>query len=228
MPNRPPSFVLSAAACALALSACSAGAAPPELADPADAGPSVVAGFLEERAGDGAAVPSVDVTGPHEITLVFPLGPLPEGGTGEIVMRAVVLGDRHEVEIRTPVGVVDRHIATEDDHWWWVAPMVRDAIDVEWVHFDIGEVEEAGGVLPELIAGAREPMAGPGEVREGDLLGDGVVRAVRHVGPDEDELVVDGFDEPVVLRRRALPASTTIEPPAQATPVTELGEHLRW
>jgi len=218
-------------AATLALTACGAGAAPPPAAvQPPAPSPDPAS----SPAPDPASSPSPDASPARpageeqavEITLEIPVGRLPDGTDGAVTVRAVTAGERRELVVDTPAGVVDRHVMTDDEHWWWITPAAREVVDVEWIHIDLREVEAIGGDLPGPVADARAMLPAPGEVEVGTVLGGREVRAVDRVGPDEDRVVVAGLDEPVVLRRRVLREPVTIEPPREATSLRELADRF--
>lgn len=188
---------------------------------------------LASPAADGPDEVRADPPGPdeaaHELTLTLPAGVLPDGTEGAVVIRSVAAGDRREVVVETPAGVVDHHVVTADQHWWWIPPAAREAgIAAEWVRIDVAAVERAGGELPDLVADARVPLPAPGDVRAGTDLAGREVLDVEHVGPDEDRLHLAGLERPAVLRRRALPPGTRIEPPQRATSLQDLPDAVRW
>jgi hypothetical protein len=160
---------------------------------------------------------------PHEVTITIEIGQLPDGSDVAVVLRETVAGDRRHVVIETPEGTVDQHVVTDDEHWWWIAPAVRTAVlDAEWIHIDVAEVERAGATLPDLVLDARRPLPRPEELRVGDEVAGYEVVAVEVLGPDHARAEVDGIGGPVVVRRRALPAGTTVELPRGATPMREV------
>lgn len=230
MPRSAPAALVAAV---LLLAAC-ADDDPPALAadevrrrpDPASA---PVGGTVDDPA-DGAGspdpFPARRADGPVEVVLEIPVGELPDGTDGTVTVRSVAAGGRREVVVDTPAGVVDRHVFTDDEHWWWITPLARDVVDVEWVHLDRDDLERAGDGLPGPVADARVALPEPGDVRAGMLLADHQVVAVRRVGPDEDRIEVEGLDGVVVLRRRALPAGHQVEVPERATPLRDLPELL--
>lgn len=220
---------LALAAASLLFAACAAEgpARPPEAAaaptpDPASGPAGHADGARLDDRGGPAATSSEAAGTAVEVTLTIPVGELLDGTAGAVTVRTVESGGRREVIVDTPAGVVDRHVMTEHEHWWWITPLARDTVDVEWVHIDLREVAEAGGELPGPVADARVPLPEPGELAAGVLLTDREVRSVESVGPDEERIEVDGLDEPVVLRRRRLAAGTTIDLPRDATPLRDL------
>ncbi len=216
-------FVL---ACLL-LAACggSAGGQPPGAA-PGHRGP------------DPAGAPAPDVApepdpaaGPHEVSVVLDLGPLPDGSGGAVVTTTwtVDAAGTTRLVVDTPAGVTERHVMTEDEHWYWIVPAARGTlVDAEWIHFDLRAIDEVGGVLPESIVEARGPVPQPGEIVVGDPIAGQRVVEVEVVGDDEVRLGLVGVERPVVHRRRALPAGTAVEIPTGAVDVSDLPDVLRW
>lgn len=223
---------VAVAAVALFLTACAAeapsrpvDAATVPAPDPSPDPPGASGGNPSPELVDDPGASSPEAAGPAvEVTLTIPVGELPDGTAGAVTIRTVEAGGRREVVVDTPAGVVDRHVMTEHEHWWWITPLARDVADVEWIHIDLRELDDAGGELPGPVADARVPLPEPGELATGVVLADREVRAVTPVDPDEDRVEVEGLDEPVVLRRRRLPPGTTIELPRGATPLRELPE----
>jgi len=175
-----------------------------------------------ERMPEARSAPEVD--DPVEVTLVIPVGTMPDGTEVEVVVREVVAGGRREVRLDTPAGVVDHHVVDGDEHWWWIPPMVRDAAGgVEWVHLDVAEAE-AVGELPDPVADARVPLPRPGGVEAGLVVAGYEVTEVERVDARTDRLVLDGLEQPAVLTLRALAPGTRIELPVGATELRDLPE----
>lgn len=240
-PARPTDVGRLAAAlvAALLLGACAAGAdAPaalpgsPAAVDPAAADrPDAHRADADHTDTDPGPEPGVDVTGAHEVVLVADLGPLPDG-TGRAVVestwRTDAAGTVH-LTIATPAGITEQHVWTADAHWWWLHPEARRTVaDAEWIHFDLPAVEEVGGDLPDVVTVARQPPPQPDGIGVGDLVAGREVQAVDVVDVDEVHLTVARIEEPVVLRRRALPADARIDPPPGAVDVADLPGLLRW
>lgn len=179
----------------------------------------------------GAAPRSVVPDGPHEIVLVADFGPLPDG-SGDAVVETTWTVDARGVGrlvVDTPAGPAVQHVMTETEHWWWLSPEVRSTIaDAEWVYFDLAAIDEAGGVLPEVVAEARAPVPQPGEIEVGQIVGGREVRSIEVVDDDEVHLTVAGVERPVVHRRRRLPPGTLLEVPSGAVDVRDLPGVLRW
>lgn len=216
MPRTP----LRAAAGALALAA---------LALPACAGePPATARPVAPRRADPPRSPAGERGEPGsspavEVTLAIPVGTSPDGVALEVVIRSVEAGGRRRVAIDTPAGTVDQHVVTEDEHWWWIPPLAREAVGaVEWIHLDVDEVEAAGAELPDAVVDARVPLPAPGTIRPGTRVAGYEVVAVESVGAREDRITLAGLDEPARLRLRHLPASTVVEPPIGAVELTDL------
>ena len=212
----------------LVLGACAAGAPAP----PPDTGRAAIDPAVDQPSGPRSQPDAVvDPAGPHEVALVADLGPLPDG-SGRAVVETTWTTDAAgtvRLAIDTPAGLTEQHVLTADAHWWWLHPEARRTVaDAEWVHFDLVAIEEVGGELPDLVAAARQPPPQPEDIGVGDLVAGREVRAVEVVGPDEVHLTVDRIDEPVVLRRRALPPGERIRPPEGAVDVTDLPGLLRW
>lgn len=185
---------------------------------PVDAVPAAPAPPPAEPRGEPAATDA-----PHEIEITIEIGRLPDGTDVTVVLRETVAGDRRHVVIETPEGIVDQHVVTDDEHWWWIAPALRATVlDAEWVHLDVAEVERAGATLPAVVRDARQPLPGPEELQVGDRVAGSEVVALERLGPDHVRAEVDGVRGPVVVRRRSLPAGTTVELPSGATPVREV------
>jgi len=188
----------------------------------------------EPRPVEPAAAPAPDpaaarsgprpeaVEGPVEVALTIPAGRLPDGTLAEVSLTLTTAGERRELVVDTPAGVVERHVMTEEEHWWWITPLARDVVDVAWVHVVLAEVEELGGDLPEPVADARASLPEPGDLDVGSVLAGYEVLDVERIGPDEERIALDGLEDPAVLRRRALPAGTTVELPADAVPLRDL------
>lgn len=211
---------------ALLLAACSDRAAvplpsapPPAAADPAS---EPVADEPPDDPAEG---------GPYEVSLTADFGPLRDG-SGDAVVETVWTVDAsgtRQMLVDTPAGPAARHVMTDDEHWWWLDPTVRGTVvDAEWVHFDLGRIEQAGAVLPEVVAEARVPLPAPGEILVGQTVAGHEVLAVEVVDRDEVLLTVAGVERPVVHARRALPAGTTVDIPDGAVDVSDLPDVLRW
>ncbi|MCO8128458.1 hypothetical protein NHL50_14700 [Acidimicrobiia bacterium EGI L10123] len=224
MPIRPRRLRCAALAAALVLTACSSGSAastsrvpPPSAVDPAS-----------EPALDPASDPP---TGPHEIALVADLGPLPDGSGRAVVettWRTDGAGTVH-LAIDTPAGIVEQHVGTADEHWWWLHPEVgRTVADAEWVRFDLDAVAAAGGELPDVVVEARQPPPQPDGIGPGDAVAGREVLAVEVVGDDEVHLTVAGIERPVLLRRRPLRPGTIVAVPSGSVDLRELPALLRW
>lgn len=221
--------VLRAAALVLVclLGGCAGGSTGP-VAGPADVRPRV----------DPAATPASDdppppdeAEGPHEVTVVADFGPLPDGsGDAVVEMTWTVDGaGTTRLVVDTPAGVTERHVMTEDEHWWWLSPAVRETVaDAEWIHFDLRAIEEVGGVLPEIVTKAREAVLQPGDIVVGHTIAGREVLGAEVVSEDEVRLTLAGIERPVIHRRRALPSSTAIPVPSGAVDVTDLPDVLRW
>jgi hypothetical protein len=231
VPVHPPArlarMLLAVLAAAL-LTSCStsAGSAPeapaPPAADPAAGAPP---------ADSPPAAPGPDRGGAHEVVLVADFGPLPDGSGDAIVETrwTVDVSGTRSLVVDTPAGVAVHHVLTDDEHWWWLDPTVRETIaDAEWIHFDLHEVEAVGGELPEIVAEARVPLPEPGDIVVGQIVAGHEVLAIEEVDDDEVHLTVAGIERAVVHRRRDLPAGTTIERPDGAVDVADLPEVLRW
>lgn len=227
MPVRPFRAVLLVAG-ALLLTACGATsvAAPPPVHDRAESVDPV-----GSRPADRPD-PVDDVTaGPHEVSLVADLGPLPDGSGRAVVESTWTTGADGTVRfaIDTPVGLVDQHVFTDDEHWWWLHPEVRRTIaDAEWIHLDLRAIADVGGELPDVVGDARHPPPQPQEVGVGDVVAGREVLAVDVVGADEVRLTVTGIELPVVLARRALPEGTVVEVPTGAVGLRDLPDLLAW
>lgn len=207
---------------AFALTGCAAGASDAPPADlPSD--PRAVV----EPAGTPTASDAVHEP-PHELVLVTDIAAVRPGHQGEMEVRHVVVGDRRRVTIELVGDVKDEHVVTADEHWWWLHPEVRRAVavDIEWVHIDIGAVAEIGRELPAPVAEARAPLPEPDAVEIGDVIGGREVLDVERVGDDEVRLTVADLSVPVVLRRRALPADTIVEIPSGAAELRDLADAL--
>lgn len=212
--------VLLLAGCGTARS----GSAPGRVADPrapaADrpAGP----GLPVDPPGGAAPDPS-----PHELLLTGDLRVLADGradaADAVVELRVVVAGGRRHVTARVGGRVVDQHVATVDEHWMWIPPELRpDLVDAEWVHLDVGALEDAGLPLPRHVAAARGRSLAPGEVEVGDLVGGMEVLAVEPLPGDAVQLRLAGVPVPMILRRRPLPAGTEVEPPTSAVDANEV------
>ena len=233
MPVRPSTTLrrsLASAAAAALLTACgtsSAEPAPPTASPP----PSVDPGSDLPSADDPPAPEPLADDGPHEIAIVADFGPLPDG-TGDAVVTTTSTVDAsgtRRLLVDTPAGPAAHHVMTDDEHWWWIHPAGREAVvDARWVHFDLREIEAVGGELPEVIAEARTPVPDPGEIVLGQIVAGHEVVGIEVVDDDEVHLTMAGIERPVVHRRRALPAETTIELPEGALDVADLPEALRW
>jgi len=201
----------------LTLLAACAGAPP---ADEVSSVPTVT-----EAAGAPARAALVE---PYELVLAIDLGPLPDGSGPTLVeVCLTVVGERSRYVVDTPAGAVVDHVMTADEHWWWIIPEARETVvRAEWIHFDVAAVEAAGATLPAPVAEARARLPTPAEVRVGDLLAGGEVLAVETRTPGEARLRVEDVPVPVVLRRRVLPATTTVEIPEAAVDVRDLADAL--
>jgi len=228
VPIRPRNLRCAALVAALVLTACSSSAATPSPLAPAAVDPG--SGSSSEPSASSEPAGS-SVGGPHEVALVADFGPLPDG-SGRAVVEATWTHDGDgtvRFVLDTPAGIVEQHVLTPDEHWWWLHPEARQSIaDVEWIHFDVGVIADAGGALPDVVVDARQPPPQPDEIAPGDVVAGHEVRAVDAGGEDEVHLTVAGVERPVVLRRRALPPGATIDVPAGAVDVRELPNHLRW
>lgn len=224
MPIRPRHLGCVALVAALLLTACSSSGASPSSPAP---------GSAVDPSADpaGSARPAPEGDGPHEVALVADFGPLPDG-SGRAVVEATWTDDGAGTVgfvLDTPAGIVDQHVLTAEEHWWWLHPEARRTIaDVEWIRFDLDVIAEAGGALPDVVLDARQPPPQPDEIAPGDVVAGREVRVVDAVGQDEVRLTVAGVERPVVLRRRALPPGTTVDVPAGAVDVRELPDHLQW
>lgn len=236
MPVHPPArsprgLVLVLAA--LLLASCGAGIAAPEPAPPPApaADPAARADPDDPGAETAESGPSGVGDGAYEVTLVADFGPLPDG-SGDAVVETVWTVDAagtRSLVVDTPAGFAAHHVMTDDEHWWWLDPTVRETIvDAEWIHFDLHAIDEVGGELPAIVAEARVPLPDPGGIRVGQIVAGHEVLAVDVVGADEVHLTVAGIERAVVHRRRTLPAGTTIEPPDDAVDVADLPDVLRW
>lgn len=205
-----------------ALTGCAAGASSPPADDPPSGAPTLVEPAGAADAADAEHEP------PHELVLVTDIAAVRPGHEGEMEVRHVVVGDRRRVTIEFLGDVKDEHVVTAEEHWWWLHPEVRRAVasDVEWVHVDIGAIREIGGELPAPVAEARTPLLDPAVVEVGDVVGGREVLHVERLGDDEVRLTVADLSVPVVLRRRALPADTTIELPRGAADLRDLADAL--
>ena len=219
-----------AIAVAVVLGACSTGATGPSRTAPARPAPDPASG----------TAPDVDPTepgrpahrdGPYEVTLVADFGPLPDG-SGDAVVETTWTVDAtgtRSLVVDTPAGFAARHVMTDDAHWWWLDPTVRETIaDAEWVHFDLRQVEAVGGRLPAIVTEARVPLPDPGGIRVGQIVAGHEVLAVDIVSDDEVHLTVAGVERAVVHRRRPLPARTRVQVPDGAVDVADLPGVLRW
>lgn len=223
--HRPARRAVALAVTTLLLTGCAGrGSAAPPAAEPREADP----------AGGPAPEPDgpVDVAdGPHEVRLVADLGPLPDG-SGDAVVETIWTTDgsgTRRLVVDTPAGIAEQHVMTEDEHWWWLSPAVRETIaDAEWIHFDLPAIEAAGGELPPLVARARAAASQPGDIAVGDTVAGLEVLAAEAVSDDEVHLTMAEVARVVVHRRRALPAGTTIERPIGAVDVADLPDVLRW
>lgn len=213
------------AACATSAADPTPAASPPPAIDPAS-------GATPEDEVDIADPEARDVEdGSYEIALIADLGPLPDGSGNAVVETTwtVDAAGTRSLVVDTPAGYAARHVMTDDEHWWWLEPAARESIaDAEWIRFDLGQIEAVGAELPEIVAEARVAVPDPGEVRVGQVVAGHEVLAVDQIGPDEVHLTVAGIERPLVHRRRALPAGTTIELPDGAVDVADLPDVLRW
>lgn len=229
MPVHPPARSLRKLPVVLAavlVTACGAG----------DAGPAPGAAArptLDPAATAGPDAPPAAVVGDgaYEVSLVADFGPRSDG-SGDAVVETVwtvdAAGTRRLV-VDTPAGFAAHHVMTDDEHWWWLDPGVRETIaDAEWIRFDLRQIEAVGGELPEIVAEARIPLPDPGGIRVGQIVAGLEVLAVEVVSDDEARLTVAGIERPVVHRRRALPAGTILDPPRDAVDVADLPDVLRW
>lgn len=218
---------LALAVAPLVLAGCAGGSDGPAAAPPATRPTADPAGAPSPETAD---VPDA-TDGPHEVSVVADFGPLPDGSGNAVVTTSwtVDAAGTTDFVVDTPAGVADRHVMTEDEHWWWVNPEVRETVaDAEWIHFDLRAVEEAGGALPDLIAQAREAVLHPGDIDVGHTFAGHEVLAADVVDQDEVHLTMAGVERPVVHRRRALPDGTTVEIPSGAVDVSDLPDVLRW
>jgi len=207
----------------VALTALLAACAGPDPAPP----PAPSAARRPDPAAARGATPAPEAAqAPWEVVLTIPAGRDAGGDPVEITVRATTAGPRRELVVDTPAGVVERHVMTDDEHWWWITPLARDVVDVEWVHLDLAEVDRVGGELPEPVADARAMLPEPGEVAVGSVLAGRQVLRVDRVGPDEERITVADLDDPVRLRRRRLPAGTEVDLPPGATPLRELPQRV--
>lgn len=235
MPVHPavrPVALLAATLAAVLLAACSTGAAaPPPRAAAPDVDPSSDTRSAEEPAPAPPGPSRPDERSPHEVSLVADFGPLPDG-TGNAVVETTWTVDAEgtrRMVVDTPAGHAAHHVITDDEHWWWLDPAVRETVaDAEWIHFDLRAIEAAGGALPDLVAEARVPVPGPGEIHVGQIVAGHEVLAVEPVDDGEVHLTVAGIERPVVHRRRTLPVGTVIELPRDAVDVADLPDVLRW
>ncbi|HEX4903387.1 MAG TPA: hypothetical protein VFV42_11295 [Acidimicrobiales bacterium] len=174
-----------------------------------------------------AAARAAAADGAIETTLSIPVGTAGDGTLLEVVVRSVEAGERRLVAIDTADGRIDQHVVTPREHWWWIVPAAREAVGgIEWIHVDVAQVEAAGEPLPDVVADARVPLPGPGELEVGTRVAGYEVVAVERVGEDEDLVTLAGLDEPARLRRRSLPASTRIDLPDDAVELTDLPDLL--
>lgn len=220
-------------AAALAVSALLlAGCAGPGSAA-APAGPAAPAPEVDPagRAAPDTAAPADLADGPHEVRLVADFGPLPDF-SGDAVVETIWTTDgsgTRSLVIDTPAGITEQHVMTEDEHWWWLSPEVRETIaDAEWIHFDLAAIEAVGGELPPLVADARAAARQPGDIAVGDTIAGLEVLAADVVSDDEVHLTMSEVERAVVHRRRALPPGTRIELPVGAVDVADLADVLRW
>ncbi|MFP5578632.1 MAG: hypothetical protein ACLGIZ_10400 [Acidimicrobiia bacterium] len=224
-PLRAASLVLGAlllAGCGTSAAGPSATAAPPAV-DPAsaDVEPGPHPGSAAGRHADG----------PYQVSIAVDLGPLPDGSGDTIIETTwtVDAAGTRELVVDTPAGHAARHVFTDDEHWWWVHPSAREElVDAEWIHFDLRQIEAAGGDVPEVVAEGRVPIPDPGEIVVGQIVAGHEVLAVDDVGDDEAHLTVAGIERPMVHRRRPLPPTTTIDIPDGAVDVADLPGVLRW
>jgi hypothetical protein len=216
---------------ALLLTSCGAGAAAPGAAPPPSPAADPAARADRDDPGAETAESAPSGVGAHEVTLVADFGPLPDG-SGDAVIETIWTVDAagtRSLVVDTPAGFAAHHVMTDDEHWWWLDPTVRETIaDAEWIHFDLHEIEEVGGELPAIGAEARVPLPDPGGIRVGHIVAGHEVLAVDVVGADEAHLTAAGIERAVVHRRRPLPVGTTIEPPDDAIDVADLPDVLRW
>jgi hypothetical protein len=160
-----------------------------------------------------------------ELRLTIPVGTTPAGDELVVEIRSVEAGGRRHVVIDTPDGMVDQHVVTDDEHWWWIPPVARPAIgEVTWIHIALADVEAAGGSLPDVVADARAPLPEPGEIDVGTAVAGHRVVEVERVSPDEDRLVLAGLEGTARLQRRRLPAATVVDLPSEATELADLPE----
>lgn len=232
MPICPPARPVRAASLvlgALLLAGCGASAAGPSpTAGPPALDPASV--DAEPGAHPGSdADPQAD--GPYQVSIAVDLGPRP-GATGDTIIETTWTVDAagtRELVVDTPAGPAAHHVITDDEHWWWVHPSAREAlVDAEWIHFDLRQIQAAGGDVPEVVAEGRVPIPDPGEIVVGQIVAGHEVLAVDDVGDDEAHLTVAGIERPMVHRRRPLPPTTAIDVPDGAVDVADLPDVLRW
>lgn len=164
---------------------------------------------------------------PHELLLTGDLRALaagrPDADDAVVELRLVVAGGRQHVSTSVGGQVVDQHVATVDEHWMWIPPDLRgDLVDAEWVHLDVGALEDAGLPLPRHVAAARGPAPVPEDVEVGDVVGGMEVLGVEPLPGDAVRLRLDDVPVPMTLRRRSLPAGTEVELPTGAVDAREV------
>lgn len=214
----------AALAVALCLTACTADAAAPP---PTRPGPSPT----DPPSSSAPAPDPAPADGAHEVTFVADLGPRRDG-PGRAVVETTWTTDGDgtvRVAVDTPVGLVEQHVFTDDEHWWWLHPEARQTVaDAEWIHFDLDAIAAVGGELPDVVREARLPPPLPLEVGVGSQLAGLEVLAVEVVDDDHVRLTLDGVERAAVLRRRSLPGSHRVRQPTGAVDVTDLPGVLRW
>ncbi|HEU5081875.1 MAG TPA: hypothetical protein VFU14_00935 [Acidimicrobiales bacterium] len=168
---------------------------------------------------------------PHELLLTGDLRALaagrPDADDAVVELRLVVAGGRQHVTTSVGGRVVDQHVATADEHWMWIPPDLRgDLVDAEWVHLDVGALEDAGLPLPPHVAAARGSAPVPDDVEVGDVVGGMEVLGVEPLPGDAVRLRLADLPVPMTLRRRPLPAGTEVELPTGAVDASEVSALL--
>lgn len=226
---RPGARLVALAAVALLLAGCGTAGARSSSDDTGPAGSDRPA-VDPAAARDPAAAPDArvgDAGPPHELRLTGDLRDLAAGRADAddavVEVRVVEAGGRSHVTTSVGGRVVDQHVATADGHWMWIPPELRPGlVDAEWVHLDVGALEDAGLPLPRNVAAARGRAPTPGEVEVGDVVGGMEVLEVEPLAGDAVRLRLVDVPVPMTLRRRPLPEGTEVELPDDAVDVRDV------